>query len=350
MKAEVQTRRQFFSDNFAGICPEAFAALTEANRGHSANYGNDDWTERAADMIRDLFETQCEVFFVFNGTAANSLSLAAICQSYNSILCHEHAHVETAECSAPEFFTNGSKILLLPGANGKIDPDSVEKVARKRMDLHYPKPRAISITQATEAGTNYSVAELQAVVGAAKQFNLRVHMDGARFANSIAAMKVKPREITWQLGVEILSFGGTKNGMAVGEAVVIFNPDLAREFEFRAKQAAQLASKMRFLSASWVGMLRDGAWLRHAAHANAMAKRLESALSGLPRIKIAYPADTNGVFVLMPLELSKALRERGWRFSSHVTPDNIRLMCSWDTTTEDVDSIAADIKELVTKG
>jgi threonine aldolase len=350
MKAEVQTRRQFYSDNYAGICPEAFAALVEANKGHSANYGNDEWTERASDMIRDLFETKCEVFFVFNGTAANSLSLAAICQSYNSIACHEHAHIETAECGAPEFFTNGSKILLLPGANGKINPNAIEGVVKKRTDIHYPKAKAISITQATEAGTIYSKSELEAVIETAKKFNLRIHMDGARFANTIAAMKVKPKEITWEMGVEILSFGGTKNGMAVGEAVVIFNPELAKEFEFRAKQGAQLASKMRFLSASWVGMLKDGAWLRYAGHANAMAKRLEMALQGLPRIKMAYPADTNGVFVWMPLDLSKALKERGWRFSAHVTPDNIRLMCSWDTTPDDVDSIAADIKELVTKG
>jgi threonine aldolase len=350
MKAEVQTRRQFYSDNYAGICPEAWAALAEANKGHAANYGNDEWTERACDMIRDLFETKCEVFFVFNGTAANSLALAAICQSYNSIVCHEHAHIETAECGAPEFFCNGSKVLLLPGANGKIDPNAIEGVVKKRTDIHYPKAKAISITQATEAGTIYSKRELGAVIETAKKFNLRIHMDGARFANTIAAMNVKPKEITWEMGVEILSFGGTKNGMAVGEAVVIFNPDLAKEFEFRAKQGAQLASKMRFLSASWVGMLKDGVWLKHAGHANAMAKRLETALHGLPRIKMAYPADTNGVFVFMPPDLIKALKERGWRFSAHVTPDNIRLMCSWDTTPEDVDAIAADIKELVTKG
>jgi threonine aldolase len=350
MKAEVQTRRQFYSDNYAGICPEAFASLAEANQGHSANYGNDEWTEKAADMLRDLFETKCEVFFVFNGTAANSLALASMCQPHNSILCHEHAHIETAECGAPEFFSNGSKVLLLPGANGKIDPKAIEGVAKKRTDVHFPKARAISITQATEAGTVYSRDELQAVIEMAKKLNLRVHMDGARFANTIAAIKAKPKEITWQMGVDVLCFGGTKNGMAVGEAVVIFNPELAREFDYRRKQGAQLASKMRFLSASWVGMLKDGAWLRRAGHANAMAKRLETALQGVPRIKIAYPADTNGVFVLMPLDLSKALRERGWRFSTHVTPDNIRLMCSWDTTPEDVDAIAADIKDLAAKG
>src|ERR1700733_2583695 len=161
MSAEIPTRRQFASDNYAGICPEAFAALTDANRGHAVSYGDDPWTLRAADMIRDVFETKCEVFFVFNGTAANSLALASLCQSYHSILCHEHAHIETAECGAPEFFANGSKILLLPGANGKIDPNAIEGVARRRTDLHFPKAKAISITQATEAGTIYSKRELE---------------------------------------------------------------------------------------------------------------------------------------------------------------------------------------------
>src|SRR5579871_1669780 len=194
MKIEPNPRFHFASDNIAGICPEAFAALSEANRGSSPNYGNDPWTQRASDLIREIFETKCEVFFVFNGTAANSLSLAAICQSYNSILCHEHAHIETAECGAPEFFANGCKVLLLSGANGKIDPNAIEGVARRRTDLHFPKAKAISIAQATEAGTIYSKDELGAIIEKAKKLGLRVHMDGARFANTIAAMKVKPKE------------------------------------------------------------------------------------------------------------------------------------------------------------
>src|ERR1700677_3576931 len=191
MQSDTQVCRAFASDNCAGICPEAFAALAEANHGHAPGYGNDAWTQKAADLLRDLFETKCEVYFVFNGTAANSLSLASICQSYNSIVCHEHAHIETAECGAPEFFTNGSKVLLLPGANGKIDPNAIERVAKRRTDLHFPKAKAISITQATEAGTVYSMSELQTVIETAKKLGLRIHMDGARFANAIAALKVK---------------------------------------------------------------------------------------------------------------------------------------------------------------
>jgi threonine aldolase len=349
MKVEMKARRQFASDNNAGICPEAFAALTEANRGHVSGYGNDPWTDKAANLLRDLFETQCEVFFVFNGTAANSLSLASLCQSYHSILCHESAHVETAECGAPEFFANGTKVLLVPGANGKIDPANIEGMVKKRTDIHYPKPRAISLTQATEAGTIYSLDELKTVTDTARQLGLRIHMDGARFANAVATMGVTPKEITWQAGVDVLCFGGTKNGMAVGEAVVFFNSELAREFDYRCKQAGQLASKMRFLSASWVGMLQDGAWLRHAAHANKMARRLDAGLRGLPQIKIAFPCQTNAVFAEMPKPIIEALWQRGWMFYTHVSPGQCRLMCSWDTTEADVDDFVADVRSLATK-
>lgn len=346
MQTDTKVVRTFASDNCAGICPEAWEAMAEANRGHSPGYGNDPWTQKAADLIRDVFETKCEVFFVFNGTAANSLALAQACQSYHSVLCHEHAHIETAECGAPEFFSNGSKVLLLPGANGKIDPAAIEGVVKKRSDIHYPKARVLSITQATEAGTLYSLDELRVLTDTARKFGMKVQMDGARFANAMAASGLKPREMTWELGVDVLCFGGTKNGMAVGEAVVFFNLELAKEFDYRCKQAGHLASKMRFLAAPWVGMLKDGAWLRRASHANAMAKRMEAALRGLPRIKIAFPVDTNGVFVFMTPQLIKELKER-WRFTPHVRADNCRLMCSWDTTEEDVDAFAADVKRLV---
>jgi threonine aldolase len=346
MKSETHSRRQFASDNNSGICPEAFAALAESNRGHAPGYGNDAWTAKAADMIRDIFETKCEVFFVFNGTAANSLALASLCQSYHSILCHEHAHVETAECGAPEFFSNGSKVLLVPGPGGKINPASIEPMVMRRTDVHYPKPRALSLTQATEMGTVYSVTEMGALAEEARRFGLRVHMDGARFANAVAWLKVSPAEITWKAGVDVLCFGGTKNGMAVGDAVVFFNLELAKEFDYRCKQAGQLASKMRFLASSWVGMLQDGAWIRHAEHANAMARRLEAGLRAVPGVNVAFPCETNGVFAKMPQVMMKGLFARGWKFYTHVSPDDARLMCSWDTTEEDVDLFVKDVREL----
>jgi len=343
-------RRHFASDNYSGICPEAFAAMVEANHAHEVSYGNDTWTAKASDLIREVFETDCEVFFVFNGTSANSLSLASLCQSYHSILCHEMAHVETAECGAPEFFANGSKVLLLHGADGKIDPASIETAVKKRSDIHYPRPRALSLTQVTEVGTVYSLDELRALSEAARRFNLRVQMDGARFANAVAALGARPRDVTWKAGVDVLCFGGTKNGIGVGEAVVFFNLELAREFDFRCKQGGQLASKMRFLSAPWVGMLQDGAWLRHAGHANAMASRLSAALKRIPRVEIAYPTQSNAVFVQMPDDLVKGMHDRGWKFYSHVgRPGESRLMCSWDTTPGDVDAFAADLQALVAK-
>ncbi len=338
--------RQFASDNYAGICPEALAVLLEANSGHEVSYGDDTWTEKAANLIRDIFETHCDVFFVFNGTSANALSLASLCQPYHSVLCHEVAHIEVAECGAPEFFANGTKVLLLPGANGKVDPAAVERAATRRSDIHYPKPRGLSLTQATEVGTVYTVDELKALWGVARQRGLRIQMDGARFANAVAALGVAPKEITWQAGVDVLSFGGTKNGIAIGEAVVFFNRDLAREFEYRCKQGGQLASKMRFLSAPWVGMLRDGAWLRHARHANTMARRLEAALRGLPRVEIAFPVQTNAVFAKLPDEMVKGMYQRGWKFYTNVGVEFARLMCSWDTTEGDVDAFAADLREL----
>ncbi|MEO6183679.1 MAG: low specificity L-threonine aldolase [Verrucomicrobiota bacterium] len=336
MENKIEMRRQFASDNYAGICPEAFAALTEANQSHARSYGNDPWTAKAADLIREIFETPCEVFFVFNGTAANSLALASMCQSYNSILCHEGAHIETAECGAPEFFSNGSKVLLLPGAHGKIDPASIEGMVKKRTDIHYPKPRVLSLTHATEVGTIYSLDELKALTDIGRKFDLRIHMDGARFANAVAATGLSPKEITWQAGVDVLCFGGTKNGLPVGEAVVFFNADLAKEFDYRCKQAGQLASKMRFLSAPWVGVLQDGAWLRHAAHANEMARQLEQGLRLIPDVEIVFKRQTNSVFARIPQPQIDRLRQHGWQFYTHVSQGDCRLMCSWDTTGDDV--------------
>ncbi len=341
--------RHFASDNYAGSTPEAWAALEEARHGHAKAYGDDEWTDKAAKLIRDLFETDCEVFFVFNGTSANSLALATCCQSYHSILCHELAHVETDECGAPEFFSNGTKLLLLKGENGQIAPEGIEHTVKKRTDLHFPKPRAVSLTQSTEVGTVYSPDALKAIWAKTKSLGLRLHMDGARFANAVASLGCTPKEITWQAGVDILCFGGTKQGIAVGEAVVFFNRELAREFEWRCKQAGQLASKMRFLSASWVGMLRDGAWLRHAQHANAMAARMEAAIRDLPGVKILFPRQANAVFVELPPVGAEALRAKGWLFYSFIGAGGSRLMCSWDTQPEDVDNFAADLKAALGK-
>jgi threonine aldolase len=346
MTAKSARIRHFASDNYSGICPEAFAAMGEANQQHEVSYGNDRWTEKASNLIREVFETDCEVFFVFNGTSANSLSLASMCQSYHSVLCHELAHVEVAECGAPEFFANGSKVLLLHGDHAKVDGNSIERAVNKRTDIHYPKPRVLSLTQPTEMGTVYSLDELKALTDIARHFQLRVHVDGARFANAVASLGVTPKEISWKAGVDVLCFGGTKNGIAVGEAVVFFNRELAKEFDYRCKQGGQLASKMRYLSAPWVGVLQDGAWLRHAGHSNAMAKRLETAIRKIPSVKIVHPVQTNAVFATIPDKMVNGMYERGWKFYTHVgSQGEARLMCSWDTTATDVDEFAVDLAE-----
>ncbi len=341
-------RRQFASDNYSGICPEAWEAMARANHGHAPGYGDDEWTAKASDLLRELFETNCDVFFAFNGTASNSLAVSALCQSYHSIICHELAHVETDECGAPEFFSNGSKLLLVPGEEGRVPPEAVSHTVQRRSDIHYPKPRVLSLTQATELGTVYSTANLQELFEVARRHDLRVHMDGARFANAVASLGVAPKEITWKVGVDVLCFGGTKNGMAVGEAIIFFKRELAHEFAYRCKQAGQLASKMRYLSAPWVGLLESGAWLRNATHANRMAELLEEGLKQTPGVEFLSRRQANAVFARLRPEVAAAMRSRGWKFYSFIGSGGARFMCSWDTTAEDVAALVSDVRELMT--
>jgi threonine aldolase len=393
-----QHRYVFASDNTAGICPEAWAALTEANRGQCPSYGNDAWTQRACDLIRGVFEKpDAEIFFVFNGTAANSLALASLCQSYHSVICHEFAHIDTDECGAPEFFSNGTKLLTARTPGGKLTPAAVERLILKRTDVHYPKPRVLSLTQTTEWGTLYTRDEIAALTEVARRHGLAVHMDGARFANAAASLAadglmqseaesresgasaersgtdnwlpaanppsasgsqlstldsrrpasgpgVRPADFTWRAGVDVLCFGGTKNGMNTSEAVVFFNPALAREFDYRCKQAGQLASKMRFLSSQWVGVLQDGAWLRHAQHANRLARQLASALRATAGVSLLTEPEANAVFVQMPPSIAETLQRRGWHFYNFIGENGYRLMCSWDTREADIRDFIADLR------
>jgi len=340
------SKNQFASDNYAGICPEAWQALQEADSGYATSYGDDPWTAKACDALRNFFETDCEVFFVFNGTAANSLALASLCQSYHSVICHDMAHVETDECGASEFFSNGTKLLTVGGQNGKVDLTEIEHTVKKRTDIHYPKPQVLSITQTTELGTIYTPDELIAIHGLTKRLNLKLHMDGARFANAVASLQVHPKELTWRAGVDVLTFGGTKNGMPMGEAVVFFDKKLADEFEYRCKQAGQLASKMRYLSAPWLGLLKDGAMLRNATHANACARKLADAIANIPGVNLVHPTDANAVFAQLPEETITALRDKGWVFYTFIGSGHCRFMCSWATTEADIMSLVNDIQEI----
>jgi threonine aldolase len=336
--------RQFASDTYAGICPEALAALAEANRGHAPAYGDDPWTARAAALLRDLFETDCAAFFVPTGTAANALALAALCQSYHSVVCHADAHVQTDECGAPEYAARGIKLVPIAGRDGKLDPETVRHAARQRRDVHSHKPGVLSLSQATEAGTVYGAEEVRALGQAARDSGLRVHMDGARFANALATLGLPPRAVTWQAGVDVLCLGGTKNGLAAGDLIVFFDRALAEGFDYRRKQAGHLMAKMRFVAAPWVVLLESGAWLRNARHANAMARRLEDGLRSVPGLRILYPVQANAVFVQMPERWAEGLHSRGWHFYSIAGGE--RLMCSWDTEPADIDSLVKDLRDV----
>ncbi len=347
MFPDATTRTSFASDNTAGVCPEAWEAMARANHDSAPSYGTDMWTERAANMLRDLFETkEAEIFFVFNGTAANSLALASCCQSYHSVICHAHAHIMDDECGAPEFFSNGTKLLGAPGRHGKISPAEINHLASKRSDIHYPKPRVVSLTQSTELGTVYTTRELEFIGETARRLDLVVHVDGARFANAVASLNTSPKAITWQAGVDALCFGGTKLGMANCEAVIFFNRALAREFDYRCKQAGQLASKMRFLAAGWVGVLENGAWLRHAHHANQCARRIASRFETEAGLAAAHPVQANAAFIPIPEPLLRGLRERGWVLYNFIGGDIVRFMCSWATTERDIEALMSDVAEI----
>ncbi len=334
----------FASDNTAGACPEVMQAIIEANEGYKSSYGADDLTTRAANLIRETFETDCDVYFVFNGTAANSLALATLCQSYHSVIAHEHAHIMVDECGAPEFFSNGSKILATTGAHGLLDADAVEQLITSRNDMHFPKPRVLSITQLTEAGTAYNINKINELCNIAKTNQLKVHMDGARFANAIASQNISPKEMTWKAGVDVLCFGGTKNGMPIGDAVVFFDKTLSEEFAYRCKQAGQLASKMRFLAAPWVAMLQNDVWLKHARNANACACSLSKQFAQMSGCKLVHPTDGNEVFVDMPAPVAKHLRDAGWAFYDFIG-GGARFVCSWKTTQQDVDALVNTAKQ-----
>ncbi len=337
--------QQFASDNYSGICPEALQMFQEANKGHHRAYGEDSWTRRASDMIREIFETDCEVFFVFNGTAANSLSLASLCSSFNSVICHDFAHIETDECGSPEFFTHGAKLLTCPGALGKLDEEAVKKIITKRSDIHFPRPSALSITQSTEIGTVYTEDEISRLCSLAHHHHMKVHMDGARFANAVAFLGCTPAQITWKAGLDVLCFGGTKNGLSIGEAVVFFDKQSALNFDFRCKQGGQLASKMRFISAPWVGLLENDVWLRNAVHANNSAALLSNALTAVEGIKLMYPREANAVFVEMPPRVIENLNARGWKFYTFIGVGGARLMCSWDTDRSTIDTFVQDVRD-----
>ena len=339
----------FASDNWAGASAQVANALMNAGNGSVPAYGADDQTRVAVDWFSEVFEHDVSVFFVATGTAANSLALSALCQSYHSVICASSAHVETDECGAPEFFSNGSKLLVAPPTAAKLTPAIIKAMAISRSDIHFPKPRVVTITQPTETGLVYDIVEVRAIAATCRELGLKLHVDGARFAHACAALGCSPADLSWKAGVDVLCFGGTKNGMAVGEAVIFFDKALAEDFDYRCKQAGQLASKMRFLSAPWVGMLESGAWLRNAQHGNACAARLAAAISGVPGIQFLFPVEANSVFLSAPEAVLNELRRRGWRFYTFIG-GGARFMFAWDADPARVDELAADIRSAAAAG
>jgi threonine aldolase len=338
--------RGFASDNQAGVHPAVLEAIAAANAGHAPSYGHDGLTERARARFREHFGEVARAFPVFNGTAANVLSLRAACRPWEAVICADSAHLNVDEGGAPEAIA-GVKLLCVEGVDGKLTPELVtERTLARRGDEHQVQARVVSISQSTELGTVYGVDELAALGEVAHAAGLILHVDGARLSNAAAALDLPLRELSTDVGVDVISFGGTKNGLLGAEAVVFLNDELAHGFLYLRKQSLQLASKMRFLAAQLDALLTDGLYLQLAGHANAMAARLAAAVGELPGVTITRPVQANAVFAILPPGAAERLQER---FAFYIWDERsceVRWMCSWDTTAEDVDEFAAAVAEV----
>lgn len=340
------SKKAFASDNYAGVHPEIFEALRGANEGHQGAYGADDFTKAAEERFKEIFGLQTETFFVYNGTGANVLALSAATVSFNSVLCSDLAHINVDESTAPEKFL-GCKLLTIPTRNGKIYPHEIEAKIIRVGDQHHPQAGVISISQTTEYGTVYTPNEVRAIAAVAKKHNLFLHMDGSRISNAAAALGVSFDEFTSKAGVDVLSFGGTKNGMMFGEAVVFLNPTLAKQFTYRRKQGMQLHSKMRFISAQFLALLNNGLWQRNAAHANALAQILAAGLKEIPSIKITQNVEANVIFAVFPLSLIEKALGHTFFYVWNDQTNEVRLMCSWDTSEKEVESFIFFLKSTI---
>ena len=338
----------FASDNNAGVHPEILEAISRANQGHVVGYGADPYTASAVAKFREHFGSDAEVFFVFNGTGANVLSLQALTRSYQAVICSSAAHIYCDECGAPEKFT-GCKLIPVEPQDGKINVDLVRHAYHGIGDEHHVQPKVISITQSTETGTVYQSEEIQALARFAHEHGLYLHLDGARIANAAAALGQTLRAASRDLGVDVLSFGGTKNGIMGGEAVVFFRPELSSEFLFWRKQSMQLASKMRFIAAQMEALLTNNLWLTNALHSNQMARSLEKEVRQIPGVEIVHPVEANGVFARIPRHAIAKLQEQYFFYIWNEEESVVRWMCSFDTTDEDVHNFAKFVGEVLSQ-
>jgi threonine aldolase len=338
--------RSFASDNNAGVHPEVLKAIAAANQGHVVGYGDDPYTQSAIKRLKQEFGGDAEVFFVFNGTAANCLGLKALTNSFHAVICAEGAHIYVDECGAPEKFT-GCKLVPVPANNGKLTIEAVRSAYHGIGDEHHVQPKVISITQATEVGTVYQPHEIRDLAAFAHAHAMFLHVDGARIANAVAALGLNLKQATRDLGIDVLSFGATKNGALGAEAVVFFNPELSANFRFYRKQGMQLASKMRFISAQFQALFTNDLWLQNARHANRMAQLLKREISNIRQVKITYNVEANGVFAQIPRKAIAKLQKRYFFYVWNEAQSVVRWMCSWDTTADDVKHFAEFLRQSV---
>ena len=336
----------FGSDNYSGVHPEVMEALLRANSGHAASYGADEYTAKASEKFKEYFGEGIEIFFVYNGTGANVLGLSTLTRSYQGIICSELAHIQVDESTATEKFI-GCRQITLPTTDGKIYPRDIAAKIQRLDDQHHPQAKVISISQPTEYGTVYSIDELKSISSVAKEYNLFFHMDGSRIANAAVCLNKSFREFTRDVGVDVLSFGGTKNGMMFGEAVIFLKKEPALDFKFLRKQSMQLHSKMRFIGAQFHALLNNDCWKRNASHANEMARFLAAELRKIPQVQITQSVDANGVFVKIPAEVIPRLQQEQFFYVWTEKISEARLMCSFDTKKENVEKFVAKLKQLL---
>ena len=336
--------RGFASDNYAGAHPEILAALAQANGGHQISYGEDVYTARLQDVMAGHLGSDAEVFPVFNGTGANVLSLQSMLPRWGAVICAETAHINTDENGAPER-VGGIKLLTVPTPDGKLTPELIDRQAHGRGDEHRAQPLAVSITQTTELGTAYTADEIRAIADHIHPLGMHLHLDGARLANAAASLDQPLRAFTTDAGVDVLSFGGTKNGLLFGEAIVVLRPDVCDELKYLRKMNMQLASKMRFVSAQFVALLEGDLWLRSARHANAMAARLAAAVRDLPGVTVTQPVQANAVFAIVDPAVADRLRQKFRFYDWNPATGEVRWMCAFDTTSADVDAFTSALAE-----
>lgn len=341
-------KNSFASDNISGACPEVMNAVIAANNGNANSYGHDVHSYALDTIFSEIFETEVKVFPVVSGTASNALALAALTPCYGKVFCHEMSHINTDECAAPEFFSGGAKLIPIASNSGKITPEILAPVIRGRDNIHSAQPACLSFAQSTEVGTVYQIDEIAAISSLAHEHSMAVHMDGARFANGLVALDVSPAQMTWRAGVDVLSFGGTKNGCLAAEAVIFFKPEIVNTFPYLHKRAGHLLSKMRFVSAQLEAYVTNDVWLKNARHANAMAAKLSQGLAAIDGIELAYPTQSNEIFAELGDHLINCLLTEGYDLALGELDGTAppRFVTAWDSATNDIDQLLSVISRL----